>query len=78
MNNVGSSSPVNNHYALSLTLGGGHAMQYADNVPQKCMLETYVTLLTSVTPIRLITNKEMSKINCLFSVLQALFTSCLH
>ena len=32
-----------------LTLGGGHTMQYTDDVSHKCTLETYVTLLTSVT-----------------------------
>ena len=33
------------------TLGVGHTMQYTGHVSQKCTLETYVTLLTNVTPI---------------------------
>ena len=36
-----------------LTLGGGHTMQYTDHVSQKCPLDTYMVLLTNVTPINL-------------------------
>ena len=36
-----------------LTLGGGHTIQYTDQLSQKCALETYVILLTNVTPINL-------------------------
>ena len=32
-----------------VTLGGGHAMQYTDDVSWNCMLETYINLLTNVT-----------------------------
>ena len=32
-------------------MGGEHRMQYTDDVLQKCTLETYVILLTYVTPI---------------------------
>ena len=38
-----------------LTLGGKHTMQCKDNV-LNYTLETYITLLTSVTPINLIKN----------------------
>ena len=31
--------------ATDLTLGGGHAKQHTDDVPQKCTLETYVNLI---------------------------------
>ena len=38
-----------------LTLGGGHTMQYRHYVSQqKCILETYIILLTNVAPINLI------------------------
>ena len=33
-----------------LTQGGDHTIQYTDDVLQNCTLETYVILLTSVTP----------------------------
>ena len=36
-----------------LTLGGGHTVQYTGHVSQKCTLETYIILLTNVTPINL-------------------------
>ena len=36
-----------------LTLAGRHAMQYTGHVSQKCTLETYIILLTNVTPINL-------------------------
>ena len=41
-----------------LILGGRHTMQYTDHVPQNCTLETYMVLLSNVTPINLI--KEYS------------------
>ena len=37
-----------------LILGGEHTMQCTDHVSQKCTLETYMILLTNVTPINLI------------------------
>ena len=37
-----------------LTLGGGHTMQYTDHVSQNYTTETYIILLTNVTPINLI------------------------
>ena len=37
-----------------LTLSGGHTVQYTDLVLQKCAVETYMILLTNVTPINLI------------------------
>lgn len=40
------------------TLGGEHPMQYTDDELQKCMLETYIILLTSITPINLIKIKK--------------------
>lgn len=36
------------------TLGGGHSMQFTDDVLQNCTCETYVMLLISATPINLI------------------------
>lgn len=33
--------------------GGGHRMQYTDQVPQKCTLKTSMILLTNTTPINL-------------------------
>ena len=33
-------------------LGGGHKMQYTDDVSSNCALETYIILLTNVTPIK--------------------------
>ena len=39
-------------------MGGGHTMQYADNVSWKCTLETYMILLTNVTPINFIRKKR--------------------
>ena len=36
------------------TLGGGQTMQYTHDVSQNCTLETYIILLTNVTPINLI------------------------
>ena len=33
-----------------LTLGGGHTMQYTDHVSLKCILETYMILLTNYHP----------------------------
>ena len=40
-----------------LTLGGEHTMQCTDHVSLKCTLETYVILLTNVTPVNLIKKK---------------------
>ena len=31
-----------------LTLGGGHTVQYTDQVPWKCTLETFIILSNSV------------------------------
>ena len=33
-----------------LTWGGQHTVQYTDDVLQNCILETYIILLTNVTP----------------------------
>ena len=41
-----------------LTLGSGHTMQYTDNSLQNCTLETYIILLTIVTPINLIKKEK--------------------
>ena len=41
-----------------VTLGAGHTIQYADHVSQKCTLETYIILLTHVTPIISFKNKD--------------------
>lgn len=32
-----------------LTLGGGHTVQYTDNVSQNCTLKTYIILLSNIT-----------------------------
>lgn len=34
-----------------LTLGGGHTVQYTDLLLQKSTPETYIILLTNVTPV---------------------------
>ena len=34
-----------------LTLGGKHTVQYSDDLLQSCTPETYIILLTNVTPI---------------------------
>ena len=34
-----------------LTWGGEHTMQYTDDILQNCTPETYIILLTDVTPI---------------------------
>ena len=39
-----------------LDLGGEHTIQNTDDVLQNCTLETYIILLTSVTPINSIKN----------------------
>ena len=39
-----------------LALGGEHTVQYTDDVFQNYTLETYIILLTNVTPINLIEN----------------------
>ena len=41
-----------------LTLGGGHTVQYAARVSQKCTPKTYMTLGTNVTPINTIKRKS--------------------
>ena len=33
-----------------LTLGGEHTIQYTDDTLQNCSLETYIIILTNVTP----------------------------
>lgn len=38
----------------NLTLGGGYTMYYMDLASQKYTLETYIILVTTVTPINLI------------------------
>ena len=53
-----------------LTLGGGHTMQHTDLVSQKCTLETYMILLTTVNPINL--NFENCKHNAPGNILHAL------
>ena len=40
-----------------LTLGGEHTIQYTDGVLQNCTLETYIILLTNVTPNKFNKNK---------------------
>ena len=40
----------------SLTLSGGHTMQYTGRVSHKCTLEACTILLTDVAPISLIRN----------------------
>lgn len=37
-----------------LTLGNERTMQYTDDILQNCTVETYIILLTNVTPINLI------------------------
>ena len=37
-----------------LTWGGEHKIQYTDDMLQNCKPETYIILLTNVTPINLI------------------------
>ena len=39
-----------------LTWGGEHTIQYTDEVLQNCARETYIILLTNVTPINSIKN----------------------
>ena len=41
-----------------MTLGGEHTIQYIDDVLQICAPETYVNLLTNVTPINSIKMKK--------------------
>ena len=38
----------------NLTSGCGHTMQYTDHMSQKRTLESYIILLTTVTPVNLI------------------------
>ena len=44
-----------------LTLGGGHVVQYTNDVSQNCTLETHVILLATVTPVNLIKNSDKIK-----------------
>ena len=44
-----------------LTWGGEHTIQYIDDPLQNCTPETYVVLLTNVTPINSIKIKENKK-----------------
>lgn len=37
-----------------LTLGNERTMQYTDDILQNCTVETYIILLTNVTPINVI------------------------
>lgn len=37
-----------------LLLGGRHTIQYTEDVPQNRLLETYIILLSHVTPINLL------------------------
>ena len=41
------------------TLGGEHTMENANDVLQNCMPETYIMLLTDVTPIDLIFKRKV-------------------
>ena len=45
-----------------VTLGGGHTMQCTDNVSWIHILETYIILLTNITPVNLIKNITRIKI----------------
>ena len=42
-----------------LTWGGEHTMQYTNDVLQNCTSETYIILLTNVTPINSIKNQKI-------------------
>lgn len=44
------------------TLGGEFTMQYTDDVVQICTFETYIMLLTNVTPKDLITKRRLSHV----------------
>ena len=41
-----------------LTLGGGHTMQYIDDISQNCTLGTYIIVLTNVAPVNLILKRK--------------------
>ena len=41
-----------------LTWGGEHTIQYTDDVLENCTPETYIILLTNVTPINSIKKKK--------------------
>ena len=41
-----------------LTWGGEHIIQYSDNVLQNCTPETYIILLTNVTPVNSIGKRK--------------------
>ena len=44
-----------------LAQGGEQTVQYTDDVVQNCTSETYIILLTNVTPINSIKNKNYLK-----------------
>ena len=44
-----------------LTLGGEYTIQHTDNVLQTCIPETYLILLTNVTPINTVKIKRFQK-----------------
>lgn len=46
----------------NLTLGNEHTMPYTDDVLLNYTLEICITLLTNVTPINLITKKNLKRI----------------
>ena len=48
--------------AGDLTWGGEHTIQHTDDVLQKCILETYIILLTNVTN-KFYKNKKTRKNN---------------
>ena len=43
-----------------LTLGREHTIQYTDDVLQNCTPETYIVLLSNVTPVNSIKKKKNS------------------
>ena len=45
-----------------LDLAGEHTIQFIDNVLQNCRPETYIILLTNVTPIKLIQKLKKMKV----------------
>ena len=47
--------------AVDQTMGGEHTMQYTYDILQSCAPETYIILLTSVTPTNSIKNKQTDK-----------------
>lgn len=49
-----------------LTLGAEHTMQHKAGSLENCILETYVIILTSVTPIKLVKKENHIKYFILF------------